>query len=135
MGWLIENWCVLVGLICLSAFVVYCAYTFFGMPTAKQKQKVKEWLVWACIEAEKKLQSGTGQLKLREVWNLFCSVPSFSWFAKIVSFEVFSDWVSEALSEVKKMLIKNDTLAEYVYGERKELEVAKIKEQLGEQSV
>lgn len=132
MDWLIENWCVLVGLICLAAFVVYCVYTFFGMPTAKQKQKVKEWLVWACIEAEKKLQSGTGQLKLREVWNLFCSIQSFSWVAKIVSFDMFSVWVSEALSEVNKMLITNDTLAEYVYGERKELEVAKIKEQIGE---
>lgn len=130
MNWLIENWYVVVALICAAAFLVYCGYTFFGMPTEKQKEKVKEWLVWACIEAEKSLQSGTGQLKLRQVYNLFCSVPAFTWVAKVITFEVFSDWVSDALITVKEMLVYNHNLAEYVYGDKADEEIEKIRMQL-----
>lgn len=131
MEWLIENWYLIVAFICGVTFLIYCLYTFFGMPTEKQKAKVREWLIWACIEAERSLRSGTGQLKLREVWNLFCAVPAFTWVARIVSFEVFSEWVSDALVEVKMMLVSNNNLAEYVYGkDNASFEVAKLKEQI-----
>lgn len=131
MNWLIENWYLLIGGVALLAFVVYCVHTFFGMPTDKQKTKVKEWLVWGCIEAEKALQSGTGQLKLRQVYNMFCSVPAFTWVAKVISFDLFSQWVSDALVTAKKMLVANSTLATYVYGDKAEAEVEKLKTQLG----
>lgn len=131
MEWLIENWYLIVAFICGVIFLIYCLYTFFGMPTEKQKAKVKEWLIWACIEAERALQSGTGQLKLREVWNMFCAVPAFTWVARVISFEQFSVWVSDALVEVKIMLISNNNLAEYVYGkDNASFEVAKLKEQI-----
>lgn len=132
MNWLVDNWYLVVAGLALLAFVIYCIYTFFGMPTEKQIAKVKEWLIWACIEAEKALQSGTGQLKLRQVYDMFCAVPAFTWVAKIISFETFSDWVSDALATVKEMLATNKSLAKYVYGDNAEKEVAKIKEQLGE---
>ncbi len=131
MNWLIDNWYLVISGIACLAFVAYCLYVFFEMPTDKQKAKVKEWLVWACIEAEKALQSGTGQLKLRQVYNMFCAVPAFTWVAKIISFELFSDWVSDALVTVKTMLVNNKSLADYVYGDNAEEEVKKIKEQLG----
>lgn len=127
---LVENWYLVFGLICCVAFMIYCLYTFFGMPTEKQKTKVKEWLIWACIEAEKELKSGTGQLKLRQVYDMFCAVPAFTWVARVVSFKLFSAWVSDALFEVKQMLISNNNLAKYVYGDNAEIEVAKIKTQL-----
>lgn len=93
-------------------------------------EKVKEWLIWACIEAKKALQSGTGQLKLRQVYDMFCAVPAFTWVAKVISFETFSDLVSDALVEVKEMLVNNKVLAEYVYGANAETEIEKIKNQL-----
>ena len=130
MTWLIENWMVVFGLAVAVILAVLVVYRFFGMPTDKQIAKIKEWLVWACIEAEKKLQSDTGQLKLRDVYNLFCTVPAFTWVAKIISFELFSEWVSDALVKAKEMLINNKALAEYVYGENADVEVKKIKEQL-----
>lgn len=131
MEYLVENWFLIVALIACVAVVIYLVFRFLGMSTEKQKSKVKEWLIWACIEAERALQSGTGQLKLREVWNLFCAVPAFTWVARVISFEQFSLWVSDALLEVKQMLISNKTLAEYVYGEDDAAsEVAKIKEQM-----
>jgi hypothetical protein len=132
MDWLIENWFLIVALIACGTVGISFIFRFLGMPTEKQRAKVKEWLVWACIEAERSLKSGTGQLKLREVWNMFCAVPTFTWVARIITFELFSEWVSDALVEVKMMLISNNNLAEYVYGKDNAVEaVNKIKEQMG----
>ena len=125
------NWLVLIAAaLTLIGAAVVVAHRFFGQPTEKQKEKIKEWLIWACIEAERGLQSGTGQLKLREVWNLFCAVPAFGWVARIISFDTFSGWVTEALSTVKRMLVENPRLASYVYGDKAVDEVAKLWEQL-----
>lgn len=132
MNWLIENWFLVVALVACGAVGIWFVIRFLGMPTEKQKAKVKEWLIWACIEAEWALQSGTGQLKLREVWNMFCAVPAFTWVARAITFEQFSVWVSDALVEAKKMLVNNSTIAKRVYGENADEEVKKIKDQLGE---
>jgi len=133
MEWIIDNWFVVVGLIAVVVAVILAVFRFFKMPNDKQKAKVKEWLIWACIEAEKALQSGTGKLKLREVWNKFVSIPAFSFIAKTISFEEFETWVTEALIIVKNMLINNPSLAAYVYGDNASQEVEKIKQQLVEE--
>lgn len=130
MSQIIENWYVIVALLVAATVVAYTIYKFIGLPTKKQKEKVTEWLIWACIEAEKSLQSGTGQLKLRKVYDAFVAVPSFSWVSKIISFETFSDWVTIALERAKLMLVSNPDLANYVYGENAETEVSKLKAQL-----
>lgn len=130
MKWLVENWFLVVALAAALGVAVFAVYRFAGLPTEKQREKVKEWLIWACIKAEKSLQSGTGQLKLRQVYDMFCAVPAFTWVAKIVSFEVFSDWVTDALKQAKEMLVNNKNLAIYVYGENADEEVKKIKAQL-----
>ena len=130
MNFLIENWMVVFGLAVAVIIKVLGVYRFFGLPTEKQVDKIKEWLIWACIEAERALQSETGQLKLRQVYDMFCAVPAFTWVAKIISFELFSDWVSDALITAKQMLVSNRALAIYVYGENADAEIKKIKEQL-----
>ena len=133
MNWLIENWMVVFGLAVAVILAAIVVYRFFGMPTEKQVEKIKEWLIWACVEAEKALQSGTGQLKLRQVYDMFCAVPAFSWVAKVISFDVFSEWVSDALITVKEMLVNNEALSTYVYGDNADAEIKKIKEQLERQ--
>ena len=131
MELLIENWFLIVAAVAVLVFLICLIFRFLGMPTEKQTEKIKEWLIWACVEAERSLQSGTGQLKLREVYNLFCAVPAFTWVARVISFDQFSVWVSDALLEVKQMLISNKVLAEYVYGNNATAEVEKIKVQIG----
>ena len=128
----VENWAITVSVVVTVAIAALAIYQFFLLPTDKQKEKVKEWLVWACIEAEKALQSGTGQAKLRKVYNAFIAVRAFSWLAKIISFDTFSAYVSEALVEAKKMIINSRSLAEYVYGDYAETEVEKRREQVGD---
>ena len=130
MDWIMDNWYIFVAIFCILVVSILAIFRFFNLPTEKQSKKVKEWLIWACIEAEKALQSGTGQLKLRQVYDMFCSVPAFTWVARIISFDLFSKWVSDALVEVKRMIVNNNNLATYVYGKNANSEVNKIKEQL-----
>jgi hypothetical protein len=130
MNWLFDNWYIVVGALAVIGCASAAIYKFIGLPNDKQKEKIKEWLVWACVEAEKALQSGTGQLKLREVWNKFCQIPAFSAIAKIITFDEFSAWVTDALKTAKEMLVKNKNLAAYVYGDSANEEIAKLKEQL-----
>ena len=63
-------------------------------------------------EAEKELGSGTGQLKLRQVYDLF--VQRFPAVAAVISFDTFSGWVDEALEQMREMLAKNEQVAAYV---------------------
>ena len=130
VNWIIENWFLVIALAAVLGVSVWAVCRFIGLPTEKQKKKIKEWLIWACIEAERELQSGTGQLKLRDVWNKFCAVPVFSAIAKFISFEIFSEWVRTALATAKEMLIMNESLAQYVYGDNATAEIEKLKMQV-----
>ena len=90
------------------------AVRFFSQPTSAQLAKVREWLLWAVTEAEKDLGGGTGKLKLRQVYDLF--VGRFPWLAKVVSFELFSGMVDDALVEMREMLAQNKAVKELVTG-------------------
>ncbi len=115
MTWLVENWFILVGFIAVLCVVAVAVYRFYGLPSAKQIETIKEWLLYACIEAEKALGGGTGQLKLRYVYDLF--ITRFPSVAKVVSFTVFSGWVDIALEQMRTLLEENKVIAEVVKGE------------------
>ena len=80
-----------------------------------QKNKVIEWLKWAVAEAEKLLGSGTGQLKLRQVYDWF--VEKFPFVAAVVPFRVFSAWVDTALETMREWLGSNKNVAGYIGGD------------------
>jgi len=115
MTYLIENWFIVIALLSGCAVAAVAVYRFYGLPSAKQIETIKEWLLYACIEAEKALGGGTGQLKLRYVYDLF--ITRFPAVAKMVSFTVFSGWVDIALDQMKTLLEKNKAIAEVVKGE------------------
>ena len=41
-------------------------------------------------------------------------VVKFPWVAKVISFELFSQWVDGALDEMKALLDSNPAIAEYI---------------------
>ena len=99
----------------LLALAAAAAARFLEMPSAEQREKVKEWLLWAVTEAEKELGSGTGQLKLRQVYDLF--LQRFPAIAKRISFATFSYWVDKALIDMREMLNKNKAIYRMVKAE------------------
>lgn len=92
-----------VGGVILVGIIIYMICT--------QKAKILEWLKWAVVEAEKLLGTGTGQLKLHQVYDWF--TEQFPFIAAIVPFQVFSAWVDVALETMDKWL-ENANVAEYV---------------------
>lgn len=112
MKYIVENWFVIVGLIAVLAAGGYAVYVFVKMPSDKQLNKVREWLLYAVTKAEKELGGGTGQIKLRYVYDMF--VARFAWLARVISFETFSMMADEALERMKKMLESNKAMQDFV---------------------
>lgn len=111
---IVNYWFII--LIALAVVVVlgYIIYVFIKMPKTSQIAKVKEWLLFAVMEAEKELGGGTGQLKLRYVYDMF--IVKFPWLVKVVSFEAFSGLVDEVLEKFKAILDTNKNVQNYVEG-------------------
>jgi hypothetical protein len=116
MSFLISNWLIIIIAIAVLAAAGYAIYAFATRPTTEQIAKVKEWLLYAVTEAEKELGSGTGQIKLRYVYDMF--IAKFTWLAKIIPFEQFSTLVDEALDKFKTMLEQNENVKSYVDGDK-----------------
>lgn len=110
-----DYWYVIVGLIAIVVLVVARVKGFIKLPTDKQIERVKEWLKYAVTEAEKELGSGTGQAKLRFVYDMF--IQRFPTFSKFITFQTFSAWVDIALEWLNKQLSENKNLVQYVYGD------------------
>lgn len=115
MQYLVQNWYLFMAAIAVVTVGGYCVYVFVKKPTNVQIQTVKEWLLWAVTEAEKELGSGTGQLKLRYVYNMF--IERFDYLASIITFDMVSGLVDEALDEMRKMLSTNTAVQSYVAGD------------------
>ena len=103
LTFLAQNWYVIVVVLVL----------FFGIYyTITNKKKVKEWLKYAVTIAEKELGSGTGQIKLRQVYDMF--IQRFPVFSKLVPFSTFSYWVDLALEFLREQLEKNSQIKDLV---------------------
>ena len=114
MSWFVENWSLVVAGGAAIAVTAVCVYRFLKLPKEEQIKNVKEWLLLAVTEAEATLGGGTGQLKLRYVYDMFAA--KFPWVCKMISFDTFSTWVDEALEEMRNMLESNEAAKALVEG-------------------
>lgn len=114
MEMMIHNWYIWFALACVVLVSVLILYRFLKMPTAEQLDNVREWLLFAVTQAEAELGSGTGKLKLRQVYDQF--VERFPALALMISFQTFSEMVDDALVEMREMLAKNENIAALVNG-------------------
>lgn len=112
MNFIISNWSLFIVLLSVLISCLYIIYTFTKMPTEEQMNKVKEWLLYAVAAAEKELGGGTGQIKLRYVYDMF--LIKFPSIAKLISFEKFSALVDESLEKFKDLLESNIRLQSYI---------------------
>ena len=118
MEWLANNWYLIVATIAVTSLLVYVVGRFIQEPSETKIKNLKEWLKWAVVQAEIALGSGTGQLKLRMVYNM--AVDKFPFIAKFVTFEEFSAWVDEALEWMNKQLETNNSIKRLVNGGEKD---------------
>ena len=115
-----NYWFLVIAGIAVISFLSIKVYVWFKKPTNEQIEQVKEWLIFAVAEAEKKLGSGTGQLKLRYVYNMF--IAKFPAIALFIDFEDFSHMVDNALLELECMISSNDNIKNVIGIEDKQEE-------------
>jgi hypothetical protein len=106
---LVDNVLILVAAAVFAVVLFALAYRFLG------EEKVKKWLRWAVLEAEKELQHGTGKAKIEKVYNLF--VVTFPKLALIISRKRFEKLVDVALIWLDELLATNKKVASAVYNE------------------
>lgn len=114
MQFILENWYFIVLALAVIVVLARTVYAFIKRPTDAQLNSVKEWLLWACTEAERELGGGTGKLKLRYVYDAFLS--KFPLLAGLISFDALSDMVTEVLVSMREILSTNNSANVYVYG-------------------
>lgn len=112
INFICDYWYILVAIIAIITVAGILIYSFVKIPPNQQLSKVQEWLLYAVVAAERELGSGTGQIKLRMVYDMF--VGKFPSVAKILTFDSFSALVDGALERMNKMLSENKNLADYV---------------------
>ena len=112
MKWLIDNWSLLVVLIVFFVLMVRALRNYTELPTDEQMEKIRQWLLFAVIQAEKELGGGTGQLKLRYVYDLF--LERFQSLSSVITFVMFSDMVDDALDRMRHLLETNEKVKDYV---------------------
>ena len=110
-----DNW-PLFAAVAVAFILAAWLYIFLTRPSDEQTAAVKEWLLFAVTNAERDLGGGTGKLKLRQVYDLF--IQRFPYIARWISFDLFSEWVDEALDEMKRLLTSNQAMRDYINAAR-----------------
>lgn len=116
MEFIVTNWFIIIAAIAVLGAAVYAGVRYFKLPSESQITKVREWLLYAVIEAESALGGGTGKLKLRYVYDMF--IERFAWLSRVLTFDRFSELVDDALEEMRFLLKTNDDIASVVDGEK-----------------
>lgn len=136
LDFLMTNWQWIAGVIIIMTAAIITLIKFDKKTKDEQIHQVKEWLLYAVMEAEKELGSGTGALKLRFVYDMF--ITKFPLLVALIPFSTFSSFVDEALDKFKKLLATTPELQAYVanQGALEEMKeaVAKIADQNKEEA-
>lgn len=109
---MMENIIIGLGIAVIVGAAAIGIYQFCKLTKQKQIEIVLEWLLLAVVKAEKELGSGTGQIKLRFVYDLF--IDKFKFLSMFISFERFSKLVDQALDTMKDMIANNKQVKDYI---------------------
>ena len=109
---IINFWPLMIVALGAGVIIGLNIHKFSKTPTPQQLNQIKEWLLFAVAQAEKQFGGGTGQLKLRYVYDKF--LTQFPQLAQVISFETFSLLVDEVLKRFKMILSTNEYLQAYI---------------------
>lgn len=101
-------------LIIIGIAIAISVYKFMKLGKEQQIENIKQWLVFACLEAEKMLGGKTGQVKLRYVYDLF--VSKYKFISCLIPFDTFSKWVDDSLIDMRNMISTNEAIRKIVEG-------------------
>lgn len=99
---MVDNWYIIFTFLCAAVLCIIRIVQFVGYPTERKKEEIKNRLLEYITQAELALGSGTGELKLAQVYNYFCEAYPYTkkWF----TLEQFNDLVDEVLPTMRDIL-------------------------------
>ena len=100
-----DYWFVIIAFIGVVSFVSIKIYNWFKQPSSKQKEQIKQWLIFAVA-------------KLSKVYDMF--IEKFPAIALFVSFEDFSIMVDEALNKLEEIMKDNQNIQDVIESNRLE---------------
>lgn len=112
MTFMYNYWFLIVAGIAVVSVVSIKVYNWLKKPNNEQLEQVRQWLIYAVAKAEKELGSGTGELKLRYVYNMF--IAKFPAIALFISFETFAEMVNKALEELEGLIAENSNIKDLI---------------------
>ena len=112
LNFIVHNFLPFVAIIGAIVLVVLTVIVFVKKPTDDEIQGFQEWLKGQVTEAEKALGSGTGELKLRVVYN--AAITKFPWVATYLTFNQFNNLVNIALDWMQKQMDENIAIKDYI---------------------
>lgn len=102
-------------LIIIGMAIAISVYKFMKLGKERQVENIKQWLIFACLEAEKMLGSKTGKVKLRYVYDLF--VSKYKFISCLIPFDTFSKWVDDSLIDMRNMISTNEAIRKIIEGD------------------
>ncbi len=112
MEFLIEHWYTIFVIVVVIGGGIFYGIKFAKLTEDEKRTRIRGWLFQAVVMAEKEFGSGTGKLKLSNVYAEFCK--QLPWLAKVITFEAFSRYVDDVLAELKEVLEKNTAIASMI---------------------
>ena len=112
MDWMINNWYLIIVAIAIVVLIGVAIKGFLDLPNSAKLTKLREWLLYAVLKAERELGSGTGQIKLRYVYDMFIS--KFKFLSMLINFDIFSKLVDEALVKMAELLKDNSSINDLI---------------------
>ena len=108
----LDNWWMVIIALAVIGLVITGISSYAAMNSDERINKIRQWLRYAVLQAERELGSGTGMAKLSMVYDMF--VARFPAMARVVTFAEFSALVDESLLWLKNQLNTNEHMKEIV---------------------
>lgn len=115
MDFIINYWPMLIVAIAIIAMAIVTVIDFINKSPKERIETIKQWAVYACAMAEAHLGSGTGQMKMRETYDMF--LQRFPSLATVITYEKYKEIAEKALLEFKQMLSTNPNIQEMIIKE------------------
>ena len=94
-------------------YIAIALAIIIGLYVALQYKNFKQWLIYACLEADKYFGSKTGEAKLRYVYDKAACL----FITKIITFDMFKKLVDNALKALRAILDENVNIRNLVGGD------------------
>ena len=115
LDFILNYWHLIITALAMIVIAIVFIIDFIKKSPKERMDSIKQWAIYACALAESHLGSGTGQLKMRETYDMF--LEKFPSLAEVITYEKYKAIAETALIEFKEMLKTNPNIQNIILNE------------------